>query len=117
MYCTFQKHCKVCNSWKYDNKQLKFLGYQQDGLLLFNCKCENTVAVPITNITFLDEFFTLNETAENLGITRQGVNYLINQEEITPVEINGKKKIHYKELARFMGTRKGIKDERYKFRL
>lgn len=85
--------------------------------MLFKCdSCANTLAVPLRSMIFRDEYFTMQELADTMGITRQGVYFLSKKGLLKTSIVNGKKRFHYQDFIEFSKSRKNIKDERYKFK-
>lgn len=64
----------------------------------------------------LKGYYSINQTAEKLGMTRQGVHKLIDKDELKPHYVDTHYLISDIELERFIKSRQGIEDNRYKIK-
>ena len=100
MYCRLKHKCG-CGKQYSDNSELIF-GGEQFGCLLFHCTCKSTLSVRYKDVDIKDEYLNYSEVGMSLGITRQGVYYLINSKKLRKVNVNGVSKVHYKDFAEFL---------------
>ena len=116
MYVKFKKDKRCsCGFIHRDNSTLSFVGFQEGGWLVFNCKKEHTLAVREENINFLDRFLSTNEIKKIMQISKQGLDFLRNKDILVMIKQDGRWKMDIDEFKKFVETRRGVVDARYKF--